>query len=231
MGGAQFWSLLFFTMLITLGLDTMFTFVECMVTALHDHFQFLRKYKELTVVGVCVTCFLFGLSMVSQGGIYMFTLIDSTCASWNIILFALLEVFLVAWMYGMDKWIENFKEMGFFVAWMYSMDKWSENLKEMGMNLWGPIKWYWIICWKFITPGILVKLLVKQLKRGFNVEYGDYRFPDNIQMLGWCLALSSVAMLPLLAIRQIIKRHGRGKKLGFALFKATAKWRPALGAA
>jgi hypothetical protein len=114
---------------------------------------------------------------------------------------------------------------------MYGMDKWIENLEEMGMKLWGPIKWYWIICWQVITPGILVVLLVQQFSSGFNVKYGDYRFPDNIQGLGWLLAISSVAMLPLLAVRQIIKRYRGGKKLGFALYKATSKWRPASKAA
>ena len=207
MGGAPFWSFLFFFMLLTLGLDSMFTNVETLVTSILDHFKSLRAKKEVVVISVCVLGFLFGLSMVAKGGIYMFTLIDSTCASWNVLLFAFLEVFLVSWMYGTDRFVED--------------------IEEMGMMLWGPIKWYWVFCWKAITPLILIVLVVMQFKNGISVSYEKYKFPDAVNGLGWLISLSSVLMLPLLAARQIIRRHRKGKKLGFALFKQTPKWLPA----
>ena len=207
MGGKQFWSFIFFFMLITLGLDSMFTNVETLTTAILDHFKSLRARKELVVIATCATGFLFGLSMVSKGGMYMFTLIDATCASWNILLFAFLELFLVSWMYGIDRFVEN--------------------LEEMGINLWGPIKWYWVLCWQAITPLILITLVVKQFENGIHVKYEEYVFPDSIQSLGWLISLSSVVMLPLLAVRQIVRRYRKGKKLGFALYKVTPKWMPA----
>ena len=207
MGGAQFWAFIFFFMLITLGLDSMFTNVETLTTAILDHFKSLRTRKELVVIATCATGFLFGLSMVSKGGMYMFTLIDSTCASWNILLFAFLELFLVTWMYGTDRFVEN--------------------LEEMGIRLWGPIKWYWILCWQAITPLILIVLVVQQFKNGMHVEYEGHVFPSSVQSLGWLISLSSVVMIPLLAARQIIRRYRKGKKLGFALYKSTPKWMPA----
>ena len=74
----------------------------------------------MVVIGICVVGFLLGLSMVTQGGLYMFTLIDSTAFSWNLLLFALLEVVLVAWIYGIDPFFKN--------------------LEEMSISLWGPIR-------------------------------------------------------------------------------------------
>ena len=53
----------------------------------------------------------------------MFDLIDSTCASWNVLVFAIIEVTLVAWGYGADNFLAN--------------------IKEMGMNLPTPMKMYW----------------------------------------------------------------------------------------
>ena len=110
---------------------------------------------------------------------------------------------------------------------MYGADRFVENLEEMGINLWGPIKWYWVLCWQAITPLILITLVVKQFENGINVSYEEYKFPDSVQALGWLISLSSVVMLPLLAVRQIVRRHKKGKELGWALFKVTPKWMPA----
>lgn len=41
--------------------------VECVVTALSDEYpRFLRKYKELFILGISVLCFLIGLSNVTR---------------------------------------------------------------------------------------------------------------------------------------------------------------------
>ncbi len=204
----QLWSTLFFFMLITLGLDSMFTNVETLTTALLDHFKTLQKHKEMVVVGTCAVGFLLGLSMCFSAGVYMFTLIDGTCASWNILLFAFLEVTTVAWLYGVDRFFGD--------------------IRQMGMRLPSIIKWYWKICWLFITPLILGVLVVWKFVETADVSYGDKVFPPCIQGLGWLISTSSVVLLPLLGLRQVIKREREGKPLGKALFRPTPKWMPAV---
>ena len=97
-------------------------------------------FLEYVVISVCVIGFLFGLSMCTSGGYYMFTLIDDKSASWNLLLVAFLEVILVGWIYGADRFLDN--------------------IKEMDMNLGPFFHWYWKICWQFITPGIMVILIL-----------------------------------------------------------------------
>ena len=108
----QLWSFLFFFMLLTLGLDSMFAYVETIITVLLDHFKWLRAKKHWLAIGICSTGFLLGLSMVTSGGVYLLTLIDKNCASWNILLCAIIESLLVAWVYGTDKFMDNINEMG-----------------------------------------------------------------------------------------------------------------------
>ena len=96
--------------------------------------------SEYVVISVCVLGFLSGLSMCTSGGYYMFTLIDDKSASWNLLLVAFLEVILVGWIYGADRFLDN--------------------IKEMDMNLGPFFHWYWKICWQFITPGIMVILIM-----------------------------------------------------------------------
>ena len=135
------WSFLFFFMLLTLGLDSMFTFVETITTAIIDQFS-LAKKKHYVVIGTCFIGYACGLSMCTSAGFYMFELLDTTGASWNILVYALIELVIVAWLYGIDKFCEN--------------------IKEMEMRIPKIMEFYWKACWCFITPILLATLLIVQ---------------------------------------------------------------------
>jgi len=219
----QLWSFLFFFMLLTLGLDSMFTFVETVTTAIMDHYKWLSPHKHWVVIGTCTAGMILGLSMTAQGGIYMFTLIDATCASWNILLFAIMELVLVAWMYGADRLMENIHEMG-----ILRTDKASSAFSKyftIGM------KWYWKICWCFITPILLSVVLVLQFVFTKPVSYKGETFPDDIQALGWLCGVFSVLFIPAITVYQYVRRYRKGKDIGWAMFKPTRRWGPVAGAA
>lgn len=64
---SPFWAVLFFFMLLTLGLDTQFAMFEAVVTGLVDEYpRFLKKRKELFIAFLCFLCFLLGIPMVMQ---------------------------------------------------------------------------------------------------------------------------------------------------------------------
>ena len=159
------------------------------------------------MVGTCALGFVLGLSMCCSAGIYMFTLIDETCASWNILIFALLEVTTVAWLYGVDRFLGD--------------------IEEMGMRLPTVARWYWKTCWTGITPTILAILVVWKFATLEDVKYAGEPFPAPVQVLGLLIGFSSVIFLPLLAVRQVLKRRASGKPLGAALWRPTPKWLPA----
>ena len=73
------WSFLFFTMLITLGLDSQFTMVETITTAIMDQWPAARAHKGKVVILSCAVGFLLGLTCTTHGGIYMFSLIGEAC--------------------------------------------------------------------------------------------------------------------------------------------------------
>ncbi|NXD32534.1 S6A12 protein, partial [Spelaeornis formosus] len=76
---SQLWSCLFFIMLLFLGLDSQFVCMECLVTASMDMFpQQLRKSgrRELLILAISVLCYLMGLLLVTEGGMYIFQLFD-----------------------------------------------------------------------------------------------------------------------------------------------------------
>uniref|UniRef100_A0A8C8GE53 Transporter n=1 Tax=Oncorhynchus tshawytscha TaxID=74940 RepID=A0A8C8GE53_ONCTS len=73
---SPFWAIIFFLMLLTLGLDTMFATIETIVTSVSDEFpQYLRKNKPLFTL-ICCACFFFlGFPMVTE--VQTFDLTDS----------------------------------------------------------------------------------------------------------------------------------------------------------
>ena len=257
-GVPQVMAFLFFLMLLTLGLDSMFTLVETLTTCTMDHFKQLKNYKPYVVIATCFVSFLCGLSMCTNGGIYMFELIDSTCASWNLLVFAIIEVVLVAWGYGVDNFLSN--------------------IAEMGMKLPKPMKMYWKICWSYITPILLSVLVIIKFVKHKPLKSVDYKYCEkeipydwpngdpnvklltpescelitgnattktywnatisesigsdgstlDIQALGLMISLSSMLLIPLIGIYQVWKRHRKGKPLGMAMFRQTHNWKPAI---
>uniref|UniRef100_A0AAY5L8T3 Transporter n=1 Tax=Esox lucius TaxID=8010 RepID=A0AAY5L8T3_ESOLU len=102
--GAQFWSVLFFLMIIFLGLDSQFVCVESLATAITDLCpSTLRRpgRREILVLVIAVVCFLLGLPLISENGIVLFRLIDTYGSSGISLLFiACFECIVVAWVYG-----------------------------------------------------------------------------------------------------------------------------------
>ena len=110
----------------------------------------------------------------------MFILFDDWSASWNAILICLLEVVLVSWIYGIDK---------FFA-----------NIDEMGLKLEEAAKMYFRICLCYIAPCLLSILLVTSLALSqpseANVFGKMYIFEETgVQVLAWLLGIFSISFI------------------------------------
>ncbi|XP_050062237.1 sodium- and chloride-dependent GABA transporter ine-like isoform X2 [Aphis gossypii] len=100
-------SMLLFFMMFCLALNSEFAIVEVIVTSIQDGFpRAVKKYlacHELLVLVVCCASFLLGLPLITQGGTYVFQIIDYYTSTWSVIYIAFFEVIAVSWMYGGNK--------------------------------------------------------------------------------------------------------------------------------
>jgi len=204
--GSQLWAALFFLMLITLALGSIFGAFETVITALSDQWPALRAFKPQVVLITSFIMLVLGLPFCCNGGIHMFTLFNASAPSWNLLLFALLEVVLVSWVYGVDKFLDN--------------------LSEMDINLPAPLKFYWKYSWKYTTPGILVVLLVFSWYDFGHVGYNGVPYPFWVQILGYMITGCTLIALPIVGGCEVVKRYPETTEIFSSLIRPTHQWGP-----
>ncbi|XP_059396281.1 sodium- and chloride-dependent creatine transporter 1-like isoform X2 [Carassius carassius] len=136
---APLWAVLFFLMLLVLGLDSQFVGVEGFITGIMDMLppkSFLGSLRREVVVAICCfVCFTIDLSMVTEGGMYVFQLFDYYSASGITLLWqAFWECVVVAWVYGADRFMDDVARM-------------------IGYRPLPYMKW----CWSYVTPVVCMR--------------------------------------------------------------------------
>ena len=213
----QLWSFLFFSMLITLGLDSQFTMTETVTTAVMDQYPHLRVHKGKVVIGASVVGFLLGLTMCTNGGLFMFELINWYSASFGLLICAITEVVVVIWVYGGDGGIAPAKR--FF-----------DNIGEMGIKVPTVMKYYWMSMWAVVTPLVLFFVLIMtfvQYSPAYSSSYTqeNYYFPAWVQAMGWLMALLPVACIILGIFYQLWNRKRNMKPTDLrSMMQPNEKW-------
>ncbi|KAM7342476.1 sodium-dependent dopamine transporter isoform 2-T3 [Cochliomyia hominivorax] len=185
MPGSTFWALIFFMMLLTLGLDSSFGGSEAIITALSDEFPKIGRNREIFVAGLFSLYFVVGLASCTQGGFYFFQLLDRYAAGYSILVAVFFESIAVSWIYGTNRFCEDIKDM-------------------IGFR---PGK-YWQICWRYVAPIFLLFITVYGIIGYEPLTYEEYEYPVWANALGWCIAGTSVMMIPAVAIYKLITTPG-----------------------
>lgn len=94
----------------------------------------LRRRKELFIALVCALSYIVGLSCISQGGMYIFQILDSYAVSGFCLLFLIFfECISISWAFGVNRFYDALRDMiGYY-----------------------PLMW-WKFCWTITTPMICV---------------------------------------------------------------------------
>jgi len=174
--GWQLWSVMFFLMLFTLGLDTQFALLETVTTAIYDAFPTSRKSKVLVTLIASSCCFLMGLPCVSQAGPYILHLMD-TFGGLGVMVIAVFELIGIMWVYGVRRFSDNIE---FMIGYSPSI--------------------FWKVCWAFVAPVLLTAIFAFSMYEYKPPTYGDYHYPDWAVYAGWGLAGVSLVQIPLWAL-------------------------------
>jgi len=196
----QLFAVLFFLMLITLGLGTAVGFVNVITTVTKDAFPTLNK--QVISGMVCLAGALVGVVFTTPGGQPMLELVDYYGGSLLILVMALSEVFVLTWVYGTDRII---KDLNFMMK------------RDLGM--------YWKFCWSYFIPLTLTAILTYTLIFYKPVKYADIELPLGAQLIGWSMFTLGLLTILGFMIFEFIRMGGWRKKFG-GMFSPLVSWGP-----
>ncbi|XP_063066236.1 sodium- and chloride-dependent GABA transporter 2-like [Engraulis encrasicolus] len=187
---AQLWAVMFFFMLFLLCLGSQFPLIEVAVTFVKDSFGAMLppsvRRKEVLVALVCIPGFLLNILCVTQGGVYLFNLMDHFTASMSVLTVAFSEVAVVIWIFGIRRF------------------------SVLVQRITGrPPPLFFKACWLVITPVLLFVILITSFVQYSPPRYGkSYEYPVWAQVLGWMFTLASMVWIPLGALHELYLRKG-----------------------
>ncbi|XP_052000718.1 sodium-dependent neutral amino acid transporter B(0)AT1-like [Xyrauchen texanus] len=193
MPGSQVWAVLFFIMLFSLGLSSMFGNLEGVLTPLLD-LHIVPKWmpKELLTGLICLVSFSIALIFCLQSGNYWLEIFDSYVGSVPLLVIAFFEIIAVVYIYGINRFNND-------IEWMTGR---RPNL-------------YWQVMWRVISPLMLLVVflsyvIVEAQKQPTYSAWNPYH-AQNLPYPDWvfaiCVLLSAVpcCLIPLGALYQFIQ--------------------------
>ncbi|XP_035787555.1 sodium-dependent nutrient amino acid transporter 1-like isoform X1 [Anopheles albimanus] len=198
----QAFSVLFFLMLFVLGIGSNVAMTSCVMTVIKDQFPRVRNWQAATVIAVSGV--LLGSIYVTPGGQYILKLVDYYGASSIALVLAIAELIAIGWVYGVDRLCKD-----------------TEFMLGHRPNL------YWRLCWRWITPALMLIILIYNLITLEPLMYKQYVYPTIAYDIGWCIFAFGLLQLPIWATYAVYKQGGKTltEKIKNSL-KPTAAWGP-----
>ncbi|XP_037129734.1 sodium- and chloride-dependent transporter XTRP3A-like [Syngnathus acus] len=133
----QLWSVLYFLMLLLLGLGSMLGSVSAITTPLQD-LKILSNVSDEALNGtLCLILLLLGLAFTTPSGNYWFIIFNEHGASFSVLFIVLVEIVTVSYVYGIKRFVKDIEDM-------------------IGHRP----NWYLKIMWGIVSPLLLLVLFV-----------------------------------------------------------------------
>lgn len=152
--------IIFFLMLLSLGIDSAFSLVEASSTSFSDE---LKINRHKTTVTICIIGFLAGLLFISDGGLHWLDIVDNWMNTWGLVVIAFLEALLFGWFFNLKQ-----------------LQKQIDKCSEIKAGAW------WVFMIRFVSPLVLGIIIIWNLVNEIRDPYGDYPM-WSIWLGGWGL--------------------------------------------
>lgn len=168
---------LFFLMLLTLGIDSAFSLLEAVAAGVIDKWKASHRKANLTVG---ITALVLGIPLCFGGGLFWLDIVDNFMNKFGISLICLGECIFIGWVFGSGK-----------------IREYVNGLSEFRIGVW------WDIFIRVITPAALLFLIIMEVVDRIRGSYGGY--PRSAEFLGGWLIVIILPVLGI--ILMLIKRR------------------------
>ncbi|XP_062384884.1 sodium-dependent neutral amino acid transporter B(0)AT3-like [Sardina pilchardus] len=199
MPGSQVWAVLFFVMLFSLGLSSMFGNMEGVLAPLHD-LKVVPKWmpKELFTAIVALVSCLVGLVFTMGSGNYWLEIFNNYVGSVSLLIIAFFELVGVIFVHGMGRFSDDI-----------------EFMTGRRPNL------FWKACWMCISPLLMlvvfVAYIIVQVQTtptypAWNPDYVDFPqtevqpYPTWVFVICVVLVAIPVVPIPIVALYRLLKQ-------------------------
>ncbi|CAH2004295.1 unnamed protein product [Acanthoscelides obtectus] len=182
--GAPFWAIIFFMMLLSLGIGSQIGILEGMLCTIFDIEIFKRVSKQYITATVCIICFFVGIIFTTGAGEYWLSMFDSFAGTIGLVVVAMMEMISVVYVYGHEKFTKDIQDMTGY---------------KPGI--------YWQVTWRFLAPIIMAVILVSSVVsmvikhptyQAWSREEGDtVATPYPTWVLGIAISMILAGILPI----------------------------------
>ncbi|XP_004368760.1 sodium- and chloride-dependent transporter XTRP3 [Trichechus manatus latirostris] len=194
---SQLWSVLYFFMLLMLGIGSMLGNTAAILTPLTDS-KVISSYlpKEAISGLVCLVNCAIGMVFTMESGNYWFDIFNDYAATLSLLLIVLVETVAVCYVYGLRRFESDLQSM-------------------TGCSL----SWYWKVMWAGVSPLLIISLFIFFLSDYILMGTLQYQawdaskgqlvtkdYPTYVLVFIGLLVASSIMFIPLVALGTFIMR-------------------------
>lgn len=187
MPAASYWSILFFLMLMTLGIGTLTGLTMTITESLADLVPVLKSNYKAFLGAVILLHYIPAYPMLTANGGQWFAVFDYYCCTLTLCIFGLLSTTFIVVLSSTEEYIDNVERMlG------YSLP---------GRKLWG-------IVWKVVTPTYIGAMIIMSLKTSVDKKFSLIESaPAWVNAIGWSLPGSQLVLTALVSGWFVWKRR------------------------
>jgi solute carrier family 6 amino acid transporter-like protein 5/7/9/14 len=151
----QFFAVVFFLMLFFFCVGSNMGMANCLLTVIRDRYPKIASWK--IVLGIVICGIAIGTFYTTPHGQFLINLLDFYGASFVALILAIIELVTVSWIYGIDRFCNDIEFM---------------LKRKTGL--------YWRLCWKFITPFIMISIFLYFVWTWKPLTYGDVEYSNGM---------------------------------------------------
>ncbi len=170
----EIFGVLFFIMLLTLGIDSAFSLVEAFSSAALEKWKISRPMMNFAIGVIAIVL---GILFTTNSGLYWLDIVDHYLSVYGLIIIVILECLVVGYIIGPSV-----------------LRKYANNQSDFSIGKW------WDILIKFFIPIILLVIMIWNIKNEIINPYGEYS--RGALLIGMFVLIATLIIAIILSIKR-----------------------------